>query len=407
MTPLLPAQRAAEDFDRVLSGTATPAVADRYADLLDLTATMRAQPDVLPRADFAAELRSRLMTAAATELVAAGPVVRHLAPARTRRNRRLGTLAASLVIVGGGAGMAAAASGSLPGEALYPVKRGVESAATAVHFGDAAKGTSLLGQAATRLDEVSDLRAGGSSDVVLLGSTLDAFRSAADEGSAKLFTAYQSDSNPEDIVAVRAFTAQQMQQIAALSGSSARLDALLVEAADTVADIDQQARVLCSACAPQESLSPPESLAAAAAAASAANLLARPVSQAVADIALVQKAQDAQLADLRSEAQKAAGELPKVTPDEVTGGAAGLPDVSPQDGPVRSTITSDGTLVPSLTTGGGVKGLLDGVIGTAPAPTSGLVPAPAVPTLPAPVQDGLQDLGDQAKKVTGDLLPGS
>ena len=71
---------------------------------------------------------SRLMTAAETELVAAPNVVR-LAPRRTSKTRRrLGTAAASLVIVGGTAGMAAAASGALPGEPLYPVKRGVEQA---------------------------------------------------------------------------------------------------------------------------------------------------------------------------------------------------------------------------------------------------------------------------------------
>ena len=46
MTPLFPAQRAAEEFDQVLGGTATQAVADRYAELLDTVVLLRAQPEV-------------------------------------------------------------------------------------------------------------------------------------------------------------------------------------------------------------------------------------------------------------------------------------------------------------------------------------------------------------------------
>ena len=75
MTSLFPSQRAAEDFDSVVEGLAPPAVADRYADLFATVETLRTQPEVLPRAEFASDLRSRLMTEAATELV----------PARARR----------------------------------------------------------------------------------------------------------------------------------------------------------------------------------------------------------------------------------------------------------------------------------------------------------------------------------
>ena len=120
MTSLFPSQRAAEDFDSVVEGKASPAVADRYAELFATVETLRTQAEVLPRAEFATDLRSRLMTAAEAELVPATPVVRRPEPSRAhRRNRRIGTLAAGLVIVGGTAGMAAAAQGSLPGDALY------------------------------------------------------------------------------------------------------------------------------------------------------------------------------------------------------------------------------------------------------------------------------------------------
>ena len=161
MTPLFPAQRAAEEFEKALGGTATQAVADRYSDLLETVEVLRTQPEVLPRVEFVDELRVRLMIAAETELVASPNVVR-LVPKRTSRTRRrLGTAAASLVIVGGTAGMAAAASGALPGDPLYPVKRGVEQAGAAVRMSDAAEGEALLRQSATRLDEVRALQAKG------------------------------------------------------------------------------------------------------------------------------------------------------------------------------------------------------------------------------------------------------
>src|SRR3954469_8099875 len=110
MTPLFPAQRAAEEFDQFLDGSAPPAVADRYAGLLRTATVLREHPEVVPRADFVGDLRSRLMTAAEAELVAApssapaGPANLRLlnperAPRTPRTSRRLGTLAASLVIV--------------------------------------------------------------------------------------------------------------------------------------------------------------------------------------------------------------------------------------------------------------------------------------------------------------------
>ena len=322
MTPLFPAQRAAEEFERALGGTATQAVADRYSDLLETVEVLRTQPEVLPRVEFADELRLRLMAAAETELVAAPNVVR-LAPRRTSRTRRrLGTAAASLVIVGGTAGMAAAASGALPGEALYPVKLGVEQAAAAVRMSDAAEGEALLGQAATRLDEVRALQAQGSADPELLATTLDSFRTAADEGSQKLFTAYQAEGNSQNITTVRDFTAAQMAEVAALADrtSNPETDESLLDAADTLADIDQQARVLCGTCGPEAALAPPEALSAGAGAAAADNLLARPVEQAQVDVAAVEAARNAALKAGASAAEATASTIPQL---EATTGAGG------------------------------------------------------------------------------------
>src|SRR3954454_14556323 len=301
MTPLFPAQRAAEEFDQVLSGTADDAVAARYAELLEAVGQLRALPEVTPRAEFVGDLRSRLMTAAATDLVGASPSTTTLRPVpslpeeRTkRRNRRLGTIAASLVVVGGTAGMAAAASGALPGETLYPIKRGIEQVTTAAHFGDASQGRALLGQAATRLEEVRALQAEGNADPDVISQTMDAFRTAADSGSEKLFSSYQSSGDQADITAVRDFTAAQMADVSAMStGADTATNDLLVDAADTLADIDAQARNLCGACAPTSPLAPPNALSAGAGAATVANLLASPVSQVKTEAATIAAARAA------------------------------------------------------------------------------------------------------------------
>lgn len=403
MMPLFPAQRAAEEFDQVLGGTATPGSADRYAGLLDTVVMLREQPEVLPRADFVGDLRARLMTAAETELVAVPPVVGHLPPTRApRTKRRFGTLAASLVLIGGSAGMAAAASGAVPGEALYPVKRGVEQASTVIRLGDAAKGRALLDQAATRLEEVRALQAQGSPDAELVASTVDSFRSAAEQGSDRLFGAYRSSGDARDISTVREFTARQMAGVAALSGTSASTDQVLVEAADTLADIDQQARALCATCGPSTPLQQPEQLAAGAGASTVNSLLARPVSQAQLDI---QHARAARIARLQAAAEKTAGQIPQAaggTTGGDTGDRAQVPSVSSVDGQVSSTL-SPGVVVPSLTSGTAVKDLVSGVTGVVPHVTSGTTSG--VTGGDTPVDDTVKDVTGTVEDLTDDLLP--
>ena len=402
MTSLFPAQRAAEEFDKALGGAATRAVEERYAELLDVVVALREQPEVIQRAEFVGELRSRLMTDAQSELVAAPSVVRDLATARSTRNRRrMGTMAASLVIVGGTAGMAAAASGALPGESLYPVKRGMEQASTAIRFGDVSKGHALLDQASTRLEEVRALQAQGHPDSDLINTTLDSFTSAANAGSNKLFTAYQSSGDTQDITTVRTFTAQQMAQVATLSGQASSIDGL-VGAADTLADIDQQARVLCAACDPRTQLAPPGVLSAGAGAASVAHLLSRPVSQAQLDIAQTHAhAAAARVARLKAAVESAAGKLPK-TPDTTgLGSTAGVPSLSDPDAPVTSTITQDGELVPSITTGAAVKDLVSGVTGS----VESLTTKPATPKAKTPLDDTVNGLTGALDGATKNLLP--
>jgi hypothetical protein len=398
MTPLFPAQRAAEEFDQVLSGTADPAVAARYAELIDAVDQLRAAPEVMPRAEFVDDLRARLMTAAETDLVRTPAPVRLLPEERThRRNRRLGTIAASLVVIGGTAGMAAAASGALPGDELYPIKRGIEQITTAARFNDASQGKALLGQAATRLEEVRALQAQGSTDPDLIAETLDAFGDAADSGSKKLFTDYQAGGNQDDIINVRDFTSSQMADVADMTTSAdTATNDLLLDAADTLADIDQQARVLCGPCDPSKAVAPPGALSAGAGAAGMANLIARPIAQAQSDIVTAQ-----QIAALQKRAEKHAGEIPQLPTGTDGTTTTGLPGTTgdPSE-PLTSTITSDGKLVPSVTSGVAVTDLVSGVTGTVSQTTGG-----ATDPVTKPLDDAVKKLGDAVGDTTDQLLP--
>lgn len=365
MTPLFPAQRAAEEFDSVLGGRESTAVAERYAGLSATVQVLREQPEVMPRAAFVADLRERLMAAAETEMVPAAPVVRRLPSSReatARRNRRLGSAAAALVIVGGTAGMAAAASGALPGQALYPIKRGVEQVSIAAHFGDASQGKALLGQADERLDELQGLVADGSASPALVDATVSDFRTSADSGADKLFSAYRTDSDTADITAVRDFTSGAMAQVSSLSrGADPSLAGSLSETADVLADIDQQAVSLCSSCGGQ-AIAPPWALAADSGAATATNLFARPAEQAGKDVTSARAAQAAldkqRLDGLKDAAQGAADKLGS----QSSGGSAGASTSQK----LTSTLNSAGQLVPALPTAGktAVNNLVGGLTST-------------------------------------------
>ena len=150
-----------------------------------------------------------------------------------------------------------------------------------------------------------------------------------------------------------------MAELTSLSSSSnASSAALLLDAADTLADIDQEARLLCGNCGPEAPLETPQALSEGAAAASVANLLARPANQAEADIAA------ARLAALVEDAQKTADSTPKpILPGQ---GTTSVPSTGTATGPVTSTITAAGELLPTTTRSGGqaVEDLVTGVTGT-------------------------------------------
>ena len=389
MTPLISARRA-EEFARVVDGSGTD-VADRYADLTPYVALLRTQETPAARPEFVADLRERLMAAADTVLAPArqtqprGGNVVTLSPGVRRTNRRLAAAAAAFVVIGSTAGVAAAAENSLPGDPLYPLKRGIESAQVSLNSSDAAKGHDLIGQATTRLHEVDGLMSHGES-TSRITSTLASFQRSASSGADLLFLAYQRDGDPADLAALRSTFEQQSEQLdglAAQAPPTAQPD--FAAAKSLIADLDQQARVLCGNCGPSAGPSDFVDLTSAPALES---LLTAPAAAAAAQ-------------DLSDRAQALADKAGEV--------AKGLPQATPSTpGPDSSTTRNSstplpgGVQVPSLTGSdtalkgtvttvtGGVQGLLDSV-GTSSGGTL------------APVTDTVNDTVDT---LTGLLLGG-
>ncbi len=168
MSALLPANRRAERFAALVDATSSTGVDSPYAPLLEVVGTLRAAADEgpAPRADYVADLRSRLMAEADTALVPtdARLVLPQRHAPRPRKQSRVTAAVAGLVLVGVGAGMAVATQSSVPGDGLYPLKRGLEHVGERLNLSDAGRGRDLLGQATARFGEVDTLLERDASD---------------------------------------------------------------------------------------------------------------------------------------------------------------------------------------------------------------------------------------------------
>lgn len=252
MTSLFTARRRAEEFAAAIDGDAAAAASrPELASLVGVVTAMRTHQTVTPRAEFTADLRARLLAEAETVLTPGNAALALPARTRTGRERRLVAAASAVVIIGGTAGMAAAAQDALPGEALYPLKRGIERAEAGLSMSQAGKGKDLLHQATDRLTEVQGLLAKDSaqSDPQVPG-TLEAFSDQADEGGSLLLESFQETRDPSSVVRVRTFTADGIAQLTALAGTvPADAQDELAAAAVTLRDLDARAAALCDTCA--------------------------------------------------------------------------------------------------------------------------------------------------------------
>jgi hypothetical protein len=378
MTAQFPAQRrAADEFARLVDGPARPVADLELAPLLRTVTLLREQPRPVPRPAFVTDLRERLLAAADEALAPVAGAV-DAGRSRTRRplrwrERHLGAVAAALVMVGSTAGLAAASQGSLPGDTLYPLKRGIEHVEVAMSTNDAAKGKELLSQASTRLQEVQALVRKDNHDAkseALIGETLQDFRSSADKGSDLLFKTYQGNNDSKDIADVRDFTTGTMATLQSLvTQSPATTTDDFSQAGETVADIDQQARVLCVACSDAQPVTLPQALVNLTSARSLETFLTLPAKQAAQASDLAKKAEqtakDPQVTATPSGSASPSG-VPSLGSNNGNTGSGGLAGALPSPGSHPLTdlvegLTSRVPVVGTVTQGLGdsLKGITD------------------------------------------------
>jgi hypothetical protein len=251
--------RRAQQFHELVEDSSTGGVRlPDFAELLDVVGALRAVPPPVADPAFVATLRERLVTEAEAVLAAAAAErddadarlrLRPVAPRTRRRRRRLAAAVSGVVLVGASATMAYAAQTALPGDGLYPIKRGLENAHAELTFDRADRGRVVLGNADTRLDEAQQL-ARNHADPSRVDDALDAFTEQAVDGSDLLVSDYDSTGDRSSITSVRTFTVSSMNQLDQLQSEvpTQSLDPLLraAQALDQVQQSSVQACALCS-----------------------------------------------------------------------------------------------------------------------------------------------------------------
>lgn len=265
MSPVGPARRRADEFQRLLEGTSSSAGSSReLVELATFARELEQVPEVRPSASFTADLRERLMAAAATHLTPEPPpqlgrrsrvrvqeklTVGGPGPAaRRRRNRRVTVVVATLAVIGGATGTAVASQNALPGDVLYPLKRAIEDVNTGMVSGDYARGAAQLSRADNRLGEVWSMV--DSDEPVNDGDIRSAFEGFADQsnrGADLLMQDFRDTRQRTSIQLIRDFTNSRIDELASLEPrvpDDAR--PALTDAADTLVQIDQAASALCA-----------------------------------------------------------------------------------------------------------------------------------------------------------------
>jgi uncharacterized membrane protein YgcG len=254
-------RRDVEAFAAAVDGRAPrkrdAAGAERVREYVDIVDAVRATSVQTTQREFVVDLRAQLMAAAVDELSGLDDQPapdtarqrRRRTPAPVRLRRRLAAAATAFVVVGGSFGLVAASAQSMPGDMLYPVKRATERAELMLREG-AGEGRALLDHAATRLDEVEALAAGGESDSDdLIAKTLADFTEDANAGGELLFDAYSESGSPDDIDDVRRFTAESAERLERLADNLPRAAATeYADAANAISGLDSTAFNTCPTC---------------------------------------------------------------------------------------------------------------------------------------------------------------
>ncbi len=255
MMPLADARRRAEHFAAAADGHPVAVMDAETLAFLGLIEQLRTLDMPTPDPAFSADLRILLMAAAPAELVAA-PMQRRpsrsVSTLRPRTRRVASVAAATCIVAGSGLGVAAASQSALPGDALYPIKRGIENVQVSVAGSHAGIGHQYLQAASTRLNEVRGLsitRGDDPSTPSLMSVTLDDFTVQATDGARELIAAYRQDGNIGAIMELRLFTMDSTQQLLAIDRTAPdEVEGDLLTAAVWVTKIDLTARVVCATC---------------------------------------------------------------------------------------------------------------------------------------------------------------
>ncbi len=228
---------------------------DEFADLLDrrlaasdheleslvtLATSMRA-PEIAPSTDFSSALRARLVQETSQRSPAARVPTQRTAEVQESPSYRIRQAVAALtaVVIVGGAGAAAASSGAVPGDSLYGLKRGLETAQLSLAGSEMARGRELLEQADARLGEAEKLaasdRATDATTRDRIGQALSDMNKALSDGSTLLTDVYRQTGDPAALELLDRFVIDQQRRLVALLDRLAAIDpALRDEAAATV-----------------------------------------------------------------------------------------------------------------------------------------------------------------------------
>lgn len=229
--------KLAEEFAAALEGRGLSSARrdPALAPLLSLAQGLASVP-LAPAPDFRDTLRQRLLavaTVAPAPVPAASPVERAKNWVEGWRVQRvMAAAAASMAAVVGISGVSVAASRSVPGDALYGVKRSAEGLQISLARNDVNRGKRHLQHAETRLDEIAQLVdtelalapaapsapgqitvAFGGSKSERVGEALRLMDDDTRDGTRLLFEAYTTDRNDDTLRVVRDFTQRQRDHL--------------------------------------------------------------------------------------------------------------------------------------------------------------------------------------------------
>lgn len=245
MTGRLWGDRRAEAFQNALDGH-VDLTEHELVEFVRLAHELRDLPPASLGNEARRSIRARLVAEADTVLQPSAP-----APAPPRPRRRAvraiaGSTAAAAAL---SAGLVTVSADALPGDILYPIKRGVEQLELTFGGGIASAGSMHLDHASERLGEATTLaKSGGDSDQI--SGALRDFTTDTRSGTEQLLRTYASENNPAAIDDIRTFTrgaAQQLRNLAPMLGEST--DAAFTQAVKAVEGADRRAIAACPTCA--------------------------------------------------------------------------------------------------------------------------------------------------------------